>query len=69
MSPANIEATLKPRPADRPGLLHRRRPPYNTALITLDPDFAPVWAKKHGIEDTSLEALASGRAGPAPPSQ
>ena len=24
----------------------------------LDADFAPAWAKKQGIEDTSLEALA-----------
>ena len=32
--------------------------PYNTALIVLDADFAPVWAAQQGIEDTSLEALA-----------
>jgi long-chain acyl-CoA synthetase len=28
------------------------------ALITLDPDFAPGWAKKQGLSETSLEALA-----------
>ena len=44
--------------ADRAGLLHRRLRPYNTALIVLDADFAPVWAAQQGIEDTSLEALA-----------
>jgi long-chain acyl-CoA synthetase len=32
---------------------------YNTALIVLDTDFAPAWAQKHGIADTSLEALAA----------
>jgi long-subunit acyl-CoA synthetase (AMP-forming) len=31
---------------------------YNTALIVLDADYAPGWAQKQGIEDTSLEALA-----------
>ena len=34
------------------------RRPYNTALIVLDADFAPMWAQKHGMHDTSLEALA-----------
>jgi long-subunit acyl-CoA synthetase (AMP-forming) len=32
--------------------------PYNTALIVLDADFAPLWASQQGIEDTSLESLA-----------
>jgi long-subunit acyl-CoA synthetase (AMP-forming) len=32
--------------------------PYNTAMIVLDADFAPMWGQKEGIEDTSLEALA-----------
>jgi long-subunit acyl-CoA synthetase (AMP-forming) len=32
--------------------------PYNTALIVLDPDFAPMWAQGQGIEDTALEQLA-----------
>src|SRR5581483_7856134 len=32
--------------------------PYNTALIVLDADFAPLWASQNGISDTSLEALA-----------
>ena len=31
---------------------------YNTALIVLDADYAPAWAGKQGIEETSLEALA-----------
>ncbi len=41
--------------------------PYNTALIVLDPDFAPMWAQQHGIEDASLEAARARRRRCAPP--
>jgi long-subunit acyl-CoA synthetase (AMP-forming) len=59
MSPANIEAVLK---ASSPligqvACVGDGRS-YNTALIVLDSDFAPAWAGQHGIEDTSLNALA-----------
>jgi len=33
--------------------------PYNVALVVLDSDFAPAWAAQHGLDDTSLEALAA----------
>ena len=59
MSPANIESTLKaasPLIGQAAAIGDGR--PYNTALIVLDADFAPAWAAKQGIEDTSLEALA-----------
>jgi long-chain acyl-CoA synthetase len=59
MSPANIESTLKaasPLIGNAAAIGDAR--PYNTALIVLDADFAPAWASKNGIEDTSLEALA-----------
>jgi long-subunit acyl-CoA synthetase (AMP-forming) len=60
MSPANIESTLK---ASSPLIGNAATigdaKPYNTALIVLDADFAPAWAGQHGIEDTSLEALAT----------
>ncbi len=60
MSPANIEATLKTAsPLIGQACVIGDRRPFNTALIVLDADFAPVWAEKQGIEDTSLEALAS----------
>ena len=59
MSPANIEATLKSAsPLIGQAVAIGDARPYNVALITLDPDFAPGWAAKQGIEDTSLEALA-----------
>ena len=59
MSPANIEAELKtasPMIGQAAAIGDGRS--YNTALIVLDTDYAPGWAKKQGIEDTSLEALA-----------
>jgi long-subunit acyl-CoA synthetase (AMP-forming) len=59
MSPANIEAALKsatPLIGQAAAIGDGR--PYNTALIVLDADFAPAWAGKQGIEETSLESLA-----------
>jgi long-subunit acyl-CoA synthetase (AMP-forming) len=59
MSPANIEATVKTAsPLIGQAVAIGDRRSFNVALITLDPDFAPGWAKKQGIDDTSLEALA-----------
>ena len=70
MSPANIEATLKTAsPLIGQACCIGDARPYNTALIVLDADFAPMWAAKQGIEDVSLENLAApgeragGRAG------
>jgi long-chain acyl-CoA synthetase len=59
MSPANIEATLKSGSLmiGQACCIGDRRP-YNTALIVLDADFAPAWATKNGIEQTTLESLA-----------
>jgi long-chain acyl-CoA synthetase len=60
MSPANIEAELKtatPLIGQAAAIGDARS--YNTALIVLDADYAPGWAKKQEIEDTSLEALAA----------
>ncbi len=59
MSPANIEATLKTAsPLIGQACVIGDMRPYNTALIVLDADFAPMWASQQGIEDTSLESLA-----------
>ena len=59
MSPANIEAALKSAsPLIGQACTIGDARSYNTALIVLDSDFAPAWASKHGIEDTSLEGLA-----------
>jgi long-chain acyl-CoA synthetase len=59
MSPANIEATLKSAsPVIGNAVCIGDAKPYNTALIVLDADFAPLWASQHGIADTSLATLA-----------
>jgi long-chain acyl-CoA synthetase len=60
MSPANIEGALKTgSPLIGQAICIGDRRPYNTALIVLDADFSPQWATKHGIEDATLEQLAS----------
>jgi long-chain acyl-CoA synthetase len=59
MSPASIEANIKTAsPLIGQAIAIGDQRSYNVALITLDPEFAPVWAEKQGIEDRSLEALA-----------
>jgi long-subunit acyl-CoA synthetase (AMP-forming) len=58
MSPANIEATVKSAsPLIGNTAVIGDAKPYNTALIALDPDFAPMWASQNGIENTDLDAL------------
>ncbi len=59
MSPANIEAAIKsvsPLIGQACAIGDRRA--YNTALIVLDADFAPMWAAQHGLEGRTLEQLA-----------
>jgi long-chain acyl-CoA synthetase len=59
MSPANIEATIKsvsPLIGQACAIGDGRS--YNTALIVLDTDFAPLWASQHGVEGSSLAELA-----------
>jgi long-chain acyl-CoA synthetase len=60
MSPANIEAAIKTAsPLIGQAVTIGDRRPYNTALIVLDSDFAPQWAKGNGLDGKSLEELAS----------
>jgi long-chain acyl-CoA synthetase len=60
MSPANIEAKLKSSsPLIGQAIAIGDRRPYNVALVTLDPDFAPGWASKNRVEGDSLAALAA----------
>ncbi|MDX6582161.1 MAG: long-chain acyl-CoA synthetase [Solirubrobacterales bacterium] len=60
MSPANIESHLKAAsPLIGQAIAIGDARPYNVALIVLDPDFAPVWAKQNGLEGKSFEELAS----------
>ena len=59
MSPANIEAQIKSASPliDQVCCIGDGRP-YNTALISLDADFAPQWAAKDGVEDASIASLS-----------
>jgi long-chain acyl-CoA synthetase len=59
MSPASIEGNLKsasPLIGQCVAIGDARS--YNVALIVLDPEYAPSWAKKNGIDTTDVAALA-----------
>ena len=59
MSPANIEAHVKTAsPLIGQAVAIGNGRSYNVALITLDPDYAPVWAKKNGLDGKSIAELA-----------
>jgi long-chain acyl-CoA synthetase len=59
MSPANIESYLKTAsPLIGQAVAIGNARPFNSALITLDPDYAPVWAKQNGLEGKSIVELA-----------
>jgi long-subunit acyl-CoA synthetase (AMP-forming) len=59
MSPANIEAKLKTAgPLIGQAVTIGDQRSYNTALVTLDPDSIPGWAKANGLEGKSIEELA-----------
>jgi long-subunit acyl-CoA synthetase (AMP-forming) len=60
MSPSNIEGALKgASPLIGQVCVIGDRRSYNTALVVLDADFAPVWAAEHGVPAGSLAALAA----------
>ena len=60
MSPSNIEAALKSGgPIIGQACVIGDARPYNTALIVLDPDYAPVWAAQNGLDGLSLSELAT----------
>jgi long-chain acyl-CoA synthetase len=60
MSPSNIEGTIKASsPLIGNAVVIGDARSFNTALIVLDPDFAPLWAQQNGIEDATLESLAT----------
>src|SRR4051812_19079800 len=59
MSPAYIESEVKSAsPLIGQAAVIGDRRSYNTALIVLDGDFTPPWAKQQGIEGESLAELA-----------
>ncbi|WP_067179314.1 AMP-dependent synthetase/ligase [Microtetraspora niveoalba] len=58
ISPANIENALKEHPLIGQALAYGDRRPYPVALLTLDAEVAPGWARARGIEFTGLADLA-----------
>jgi long-subunit acyl-CoA synthetase (AMP-forming) len=59
MSPANIEAKVKAAgPLIGQAMAVGDNRPYNVALITLDPDAAPHFAREHGLSGASVEEWA-----------
>jgi long-chain acyl-CoA synthetase len=58
ISPANIENLLKEHPLVGQALVYGDERPYLVALIVLDPETAPGWARQNGLEDTATTALA-----------
>jgi long-subunit acyl-CoA synthetase (AMP-forming) len=58
MSPANIESKLKSAgPLIGQAIAIGDQRSYNTALVTLDPDALPAFAKEHGLDEEPLEKI------------
>ena len=58
ISPANLEAALKVFPLIGQACVIGDGRPFVSALVVLDPEVAPMWAKQQGIEESALAALA-----------
>ncbi|MBW3614516.1 MAG: AMP-dependent synthetase/ligase [Actinobacteria bacterium] len=58
VSPANIEAALKSFPLIGQAAVIGDKRPFISALVVLDPDVAPGWARSRGVESSSLAELA-----------
>jgi len=58
ISPANLEAALKAFPLIGQACVIGDNRPFISALLVLDPDVAPAWAKRHAIESSSLVELS-----------
>lgn len=59
ISPANLEAALKMIPLVAQAMAIGDQRPFVAALVVLDGEVAPVWAREHGIEFDSLADLAT----------
>ncbi|MGH9117313.1 MAG: AMP-dependent synthetase/ligase [Acidimicrobiales bacterium] len=58
ISPANLEAALKTIPIVAQACAIGDSKPFVAALLVLDPEVAPAWARQHGIEFGTLDDLA-----------
>ncbi|MCU7726384.1 AMP-dependent synthetase/ligase [Actinoplanes sp. KI2] len=59
ISPAQIENLLRAHPLIAQAVAIGDRRPYVTALIVLDEEAAPMWARARGITDVSVDSLSS----------
>ena len=57
ISPANLESLAKSSPIIGQAVAVGDGRKFISLLVVLDPQVAPLWAKAHGIEDTSMESL------------
>lgn len=57
VAPQNIENALKATRLVSQALVYGDRKPYLTALITIDPEEAVVWAKEHGVDGSDMLSL------------
>jgi long-chain acyl-CoA synthetase len=58
ISPANLESALKMIPLVGQAMAIGDQRPFVSALVVLDPEVAPAWAKAHGIEFSTIDELA-----------
>jgi long-chain acyl-CoA synthetase len=59
ISPANVEHLLLQHPLIGQACAIGDRRPFVSALLVLDAEMAPVWARRHGVEAGSAAALAA----------
>jgi long-chain acyl-CoA synthetase len=59
VAPTKVEGVLRDHPLIGYAAVIGDRRPYLTALLTLDEDGAPAWARARGIEHADLAALAA----------
>ncbi len=58
ISPANLESALKAQPLIGQACVIGDQRPFMSALVVLDAEVAPVWAKAQGLEAADLASLA-----------
>jgi long-chain acyl-CoA synthetase len=58
IAPSNLEGLLKQHPLIGQACVVGDRKPFISALIVLDPEVAPGWAAKNGIEFSGIDDLA-----------
>jgi long-chain acyl-CoA synthetase len=59
IAPTKVEGLLRTHPLVGQAVAIGDQRPYVTALLVLDEETAPLWAKARGIEDVQLSALAA----------